>query len=127
MLLNYCFCFTLPINQVLRSGPRKENKQSTGGVCGSLQVLYRFGCRREVFDAKKEPKRYPEQTKWSQKESQNQPRNLQRHPCGTWSKKYRKCVPKDANLGALSWIKIDTNFKKILKTNHISVTKKPDQ
>ena len=65
----------------------------------------------KVFDPKKEPQRYPEQAKWSQKGCQNEPRKLQRHPCGAWSKKYWKSVPKDANSGARFWTQIDKNLK----------------
>ena len=52
-------------------------------------------------EAKREPKRAKRDltlsqkgAKWKPKESPNQPRNLQRHPCGTGSQTYRKGVPK---------------------------------
>ena len=52
-----------------------------------------------VFDAKTVPKRYTKQSKWNPKGCQNEQRNLQRHPCGTESNKYRKRVPKYTNGG----------------------------
>jgi hypothetical protein len=65
-----------------------------------------------VFDAKAVPKRYTKQSKWNPKGCQNEQRNLQRHPRGTESNKYRKRVPKYSNWGAHFWIQTDKLFKK---------------
>ena len=71
----------------------------------------------KVFGGKMEHQRYPKQPNWSQKGSQNQPRNLQRHPCGTWSNKYRNKVPKVATPGAHSSTKIDKQLENTIPQN----------
>ena len=43
-----------------------------------------------------EPKRYPKPWKMQPKGNQNEQKNLQWHPFGTWSNKYRKRMPKGA-------------------------------
>ena len=99
-------------------GLGKQETLFDGGVCCSLQVLYRFGCRKVVSNAKMEPRTYPKQAKCSSKGSQHEPRNLQRHPCGTGSKQYRKRVPKDTNPSAHFWIeRVPNTFKEQSRGN----------
>ena len=43
------------------NGPFDNPRFLVLGVCDSLQVLYRFMCRKEAFNAKVDPKMYPKQ------------------------------------------------------------------
>ena len=49
---------------------------------------------KQAKDAEREPKLIKKGDKRKLQVSQNDPRSLQRHPCGTGSQKYRKGVPK---------------------------------
>ena len=60
-----------------------------------------FNTSTNTSDAKTEPKLYPKQSKWSAHGSQNERRDLQRHPRRTGSNKYTKKVLKYANPGGL--------------------------
>ena len=60
-------------------------------AAGALQM---WEPKRMVFDTKNEAKKIPKVIKMIAKANPNEPRKLERHSCGTISKKYRKQMPK---------------------------------
>ena len=50
--------------------------------------------KRMLFDTKNGTKKVPKVIKMVAKGNPNEPRNLERHPYGTVSRKYRKRMPK---------------------------------
>ena len=74
------------VNQNCQDGVKREPtraKVPSRHSCGTCWKGIEKGLQ-------KEPTRYPKQWNWNQKRGQNEPRNPQRHPCGTGSCKVFK-------------------------------------
>ena len=78
------------IRQSSARGPVRKNCFDEG-VCGCLQVLYRFGCQKGGFSMPKiEQKRYQKQPEWNRKGAKMSRGTFGNTPLGIGTDKFRK-------------------------------------
>ena len=104
---------------------KRKNAFDGGGLQLAAGALQMWEPKRMIFDTKNGTKTVPKVIEIVAKGNLNEPRNLERHPYGTVSKKYRKRMPKGSVRASSFGIIFNQNQSESQKENIKQINQKP--